>query len=103
MRSFARAAGQGILLGALAACTEPRVVAAPMSASAAPPVPARTERDAGAARAKRVAKEPPARGCCAGKNDCKGKSSCAVEGRHDCAGKNDCKGRGTTCFGLDLE
>ena len=40
--------------------------------------------------------EPP-RGdaeCCIGKNECRGKGGCAIEGGHSCAGKNDCKGKG---------
>ncbi len=106
MSKLARIAGRGIVAGALMGCTEPRVVAAPMtatSASAPSSLGHQLDRDAGGSREKRAVKEPPTKGCCAGKNDCKGKSSCAVEGRHGCAGKNDCKGTGTTCFGMNLE
>lgn len=39
-------------------------------------------------------KPDPAKACCRGKNDCKGKGGCAVPGKHDCAGKNDCKTQG---------
>ena len=35
-----------------------------------------------------------AKDCCRGKNECKGKGGCAVEGKHACAGANECKGKG---------
>ncbi len=46
---------------------------------------------------KSTAKKPmkkPATVHCFGVNACKGKSECAVEGKHECSSQNSCKGQG---------
>jgi hypothetical protein len=80
----------------LLACQESQETAGNNAAEAEPSQtetksqPQKTEAEPG----KPAADSKTDKECCIGKNDCKGKGGCAVEGKHACAGKNDCKGQG---------
>jgi len=87
--AFTAAAG---LVAGLAGCGEKKEAKDPTAeGGATEPAPVGTEA---AAEGAGEGAEAAAKDCCKGKNECKGKGLCAVEGANDCKGKNECKGKG---------